>query len=426
MNKKIIISEEQAKSIIAPFLPQKSEKSAPKIVQERFLYHTGDVDNVQNPTPHYSESRWQKWEGAGHETGSFGSGMYFTSAYPRDGRYYKDDTKSAVRKQELSEPGKNNFIQIGDALYCVDTEFYKNLYVLKSENEGKVLETLMESINGFFRTFNYPNKDSVKWRQYKFLQISSYAKKLGLSMPWNYREMCEFAEEYCKNTSIRQTPATIFMEKNGFNGVDASRAGKYDSYWQGSVIYDLSKVEQHITPALGPRNELNLSIGSLADRNMENDLLAQSADPTTFRKDSAFGQEDNPAEVIRVLKRYPYILPAYKFYTLPDSIKPTYLTILYNNILNGYVRTGVDYSLRGYVSIAELTNDWYLKEIYRFRKFQYINIDKKVTSAIVNDLCWGEFKIKKDVAIGFIKAYKGNLEQDYPEEWQMIKDEYGL
>ena len=156
-----------------------SQGQAQKI-EEDYLYHRGHDVDMENPRPHYSEGRWQKWEGAGHETGSFGSGMYFTSEYPRDGRFNDRDKDDIFNAKYNDNKKDERFIKIGEYLYRVNTDFYKNLYKLKSENEGKILEDLMESINSFVRTLNSPNEKSTKLRQRYWLRIVREAKMLGL------------------------------------------------------------------------------------------------------------------------------------------------------------------------------------------------------------------------------------------------------
>ncbi len=423
--KRIIISENQARQIFAGNYPQKMRNTAPKTVQERYLYHTGDIDNVDNPTPHYSEARWQKFEGSGHETGSFGSGMYFTSAYPHDGRWYRDDYKTAINKRERGEGPKKNLIQIGDALYCVDTDFYKNLYVIKSEYEAKLLEGLMEAVNSFVRTYNYDSNRNTKWRQYRWLEINHIAKTLGIKVPWDYRGMCEFAQNYCKDTSIRPTPATIFMEKNGYNGVDATFGGKYDSYWQGSVIYDLSKVEQHIEPVTGPRDEMSIRFGEYG-KNMADSLFNQGrySKLSNYNSDYDYRKLDNPQTVLMILKRYKHILPESNFYSLPDEVKSKYLDILYNNIQSGYIDIDADRAfMNGVPSIKELTTDTYVKNIIKFKKIKFINLNPRVTGAIIHKIAWG-YGIDNDTAVAFVRAYKGDIATEYPDEWEFIQGDY--
>ena len=425
MGKKIIISEEQALRAIAPILPQNSSKSAPKKVQENYLYHRGQVDDEDFPSPYRSEARWQKFDGSGHETGSFGSGMYFTDAHPFDDRFH--DMYDKISGRECEKPGSRRFVKIDDALYSVDTEFYKNLYVVKSQNEAAMLVNLLEAVNSFFRTFQWGWEKETKRRQFRWLQINNIAQKLGLRVPWTYREMCEFAQKYVSDESIRQTPSTIFMELNGFNGVDASRGGKYNSYWQGSVIYDLSKVEQHMTPVLGPRNEWQLAHGGIVYRNMYDDIVDQESNPTYYTKDDdTIKPKEDPQKLLQALKRYPYILPKFRYSGMPDDVRSKYLDILYRNIKSGYVIWEKDRTFfNGACSISELSEYNYLKDIIGFKKYYYINLEKSLTEAIFHKLAWG-YGFEREDVIGFINAYNGNVEQDFPEDWEFIKDDYQL
>ena len=393
-------------------------------IEEDYLYHKGHDINMENPTPHYSEGRWQKWEGAGHETGSFGSGMYFTSQYPHDSRFNDQDKSDIFNAKYDITKDDEKFIKIGEYLYRVNTDFFKNLYKLKSENEGKILEDLMESINSFVRTLNYPNEKSTKLRQRYWLRIVREAKMLGLSMPWDYRGFCEFGLQYCKDTSIRQTPATIFMEKNGFNGVDASRAGRYDSYWQGSVIYDLSKVEKDMTPALGPRDEFKLGM-SYYNRNMTKDVLDNEATPSYYQKDDV--TQDNPQELLMALKRYGGVLPENRYWSLPEEIKKPYLIIVYRNVKSGFISSddnGSFFHYRACGGTKELQKDAYIKDIIKYGLSQYMNLTKGVTTALLNEFSWGSYNVKAEQVLPFLKAYQGNLAQDYPELYDEIREEY--
>ena len=408
--KKIVISPDQAQRI-----------------EEDYLYHKGNDIDMENPEPHYSEARWQKWEGAGHETGSFGSGMYFTSEYPRDGRFDKQDQDDIFNAKYDPRNESEKFIRIGEHLYRVNTDFFKNLYKLKSEGEGKILEDLMESINSFVRTLNYPNEKSTKLRQRYWLRIVREAKMLGLSMPWDYRGFYEFGLQYCKDTSIKQTPATIFMEKNGFNGVDATNAGKYDSYWQGSVIYDLGKVEKDMAPVLGPRDEWRLKMSDYYNRNMTHDVLNNDATPTFYQKDDV--TKDSPEELLKALKRYSGVLPANRYWGLPEEIKRPYLMIVYRNIKSGFISSDKDtvsFHFKAYGGVKELCNDVYLKDIVRFQLYKFINIPA-VAGALLDALSWKTWwDIDKDTVLGFLNTYEGDVTKDYPQQYEDIVDEYQI
>ena len=421
--RKIIISESQAGRIVADKWGQKSVKSADTSLQEDYLYHRGRNVDVDNPEPHHSENRWHKWEGAGHETGSFGSGMYFTSRFSRDDRF-NDAEKTDIFHAEYN-PNLDNkkFIQIGQGLYRVNTDFFKNLYVLKSQNEGDLLVELMENINAYVRSVAYSSKanstNSTKSRQRMWILIQNYAKMLGLRVPWDYRGFYEFSRDYIKNESIKQTPATIFMELNGFNGVDASHAGKYDTYWQGSVIYDLNKVSE-ITPVLGPRDEFQLRYNDL-NRNMTGDVIARKENPTTY-SDGSYGRpKDEPTTLLKALKRYPYVLPAGKLWSLPDDVKSKYLGILYNNLKTGYVSQG----LWGGEPVRLLRDGEYIKNIIKTGHTEYMNLDKKLTEYILFELSFG-LVADKARALEFINAYNGDIMKDFPAVMEDVAEEFNL
>lgn len=437
--RKFIISESQAEQIIALKRGQKSQKVAPKTVQyfdepapedmqEDYLYHIGRNVDVNNPQPYYSEDRWRKWEGAGHETGSFGSGMYFTDAYPYDNRY-NDEKKDAIKKAYVDwRKDGEKFIQIGDGIYRVNTDFFKNLYILKSQGEGEILEELMEKINAFVRSCNYEDyrgtSFGVKRRQRYWLVIQRNAKLLGLRVPWTYREFYNFAYSYIQDTTIKQTPATIFMEMNGFNGVDASRAGRYNSYHQGSVIYDLSKVETEMVPVQGTRDNFRLAHNDLY-RTMTDDVLDNKASTSHFR-DGKYGTEkDNPEELMKALRRYDMILDHSKFSSLPEEYKSEYLKVMYRNIKNGYISLDPSHGYYPGRKDNLRTIKEYVKDFVRYQAYYFMNINPSITQGILNELSWG-YGIKKEVAINFVKSYNGDLSKDFPEDYEEVKEEFGF
>lgn len=418
--RKIIISEDQVRPIIAEKMRQKNRNFAGNVLQEVYLYHRGRDVDVDNPEPYRSENRWRKWEGSGHETGTFGSGMYFTSEDSYDNRFNdreKDDIFNA--KYDATKDGEK-FIKIGEGLYRVDTDFFKNLYVLKSEKEGDLLVELMEAVNSYVRYVAYDSHKSTKNRQRLWMMMQHYSKLLGLRVPWDYRGLYEFAVSYVKDESIRQTPSTIFMEMNGYNGVDATRAGKYNSYWQGSVIYDLSKVSD-ITPVSGPRDEFKLRYYGELDRTMTDDALSRK-DSTSYYRDGKYGSaKEDPEQLLKALKRYPYVLEPSKFWSLPNEIKPKYLSMLYNNIRTGYVTA----SRFSDTPIKRLMDKEYIKNIILYKAVKFINLDPKLTEALLHEFSWG-FTVDKETVLMFLNAYQGNIAQDYPEDWEEIKSEYSL
>lgn len=403
------------------------------LIKEGYLYHRGAGLDMNNPEPYHSEGRVQKWEGAGHETGSFGSGTYFTSIDPRDGNLSDDDKRLArgsygvegrfIRlKGDNGEGGWRN----RSGLYRVDTSFYSNLYQLKSEKEGDLLKALMNGINGYVSYCDELNYDDGSGRDYKYiymrerqnryLKLTNLAKTLGLNFPWNYREFYKFAQEYKANTNIRQTPATIFMEKNGYNGVDATYGGKYDSYWEGSVIYDLNKVKGEIKPVKNPRDEFKLhNYDKSFSRDMYTDILNGRSDPQYFKDGEYGGEADDSSKILAALKRYPMVLSANKFWALPEDIKGKYLRILLTNIQRGFINIKDPYNWYKTDGMRELQNDAYIRAICENGVVDYVNLNDRLASNIYYELSKDWKYEDKNMIMSFINAYKGNSEDVFEE-----------
>ena len=71
--------------------------------------------------------------------------------------------------------------------------------------------------------------------------ISRNAEALNLKCP-SYYKLTRMAQEHGKDKDAIQSFSTLFMELNGYNGVNVSGVEYYDNTLHGSVIYDLSKV----------------------------------------------------------------------------------------------------------------------------------------------------------------------------------------
>ena len=83
--------------------------------------HYGGYDNGyghggHNMKPHMSDNKYVM---VGRDTGHFGSGTYFST-------YSFSDTQSQPLRDSMNNPDPN-FIQIGDNVYRVDLDLYKNL-----------------------------------------------------------------------------------------------------------------------------------------------------------------------------------------------------------------------------------------------------------------------------------------------------------
>ena len=198
------------------------------IAESEWNFHFGKEHNMR---PYLSDNKFRM---AGRETGHFGSGTYFST-------YRDNDSLNQYR-----DGGNPNFIQVGDNVYRVDFDLYKNLYRVSSKKQGAVLYTMLRNLNrmsnrishlGRFNRSNafYDNADLYQ-------KIKSNADGLGLKCP-SYYELTRMAQRLGQDEDNIRSLSTIFMEWNGYNGVNVSGIEYYDSRMHGSVIYDLSKVD---------------------------------------------------------------------------------------------------------------------------------------------------------------------------------------
>ena len=199
--------------------------------ESEWNFHFGKNHNGE---PYLSDNKRQM---GGRETGHFGSGTYFST--------YKgefDNRSSVVDKYGdgygVSNP---NFIEIADNVYRVDFDLYKNLYRVRSKKQGDILYTMMRNLNNMYNKIawlGYFNPKSANYDNAENYQIiKRNAKALGLRCP-SYFELTRMAQ---RHEGI-QSFSTVFMEWNGYNGVNVSGVDYYDNTKHGSVIYDLSKV----------------------------------------------------------------------------------------------------------------------------------------------------------------------------------------
>ncbi len=204
-----------------------TQKQYGVLKESEWNFHFGHNHSLE---PHLSDNKRQM---GGRETGHFGSGTYF-STY----RQMKDIDNYG----ELNRNQNPNFIEIKDHVYRVDFDLYKNLYRVRSKRQGDVLYTMMKNLNNMYnkiayqgyynpRTANYDNAENYQI-------IKRNAEALGLRCP-SYFELTRMAQ---RHEGI-QSFSTVFMEWNGYNGVNVSGVDYYDSTKHGSVIYDLSKTD---------------------------------------------------------------------------------------------------------------------------------------------------------------------------------------
>lgn len=206
------------------------------IGEAEWNYHIGSSHDMR---PYLSDNKFQMF---GRETGHFGSGTYFSTykgPYDTDrGRYV-----SSHDNERNTDP---HFIQVGNHLYRVDFDLYRNLYRVRSKRQGDILYTMMRNLNVMFNRISYLgefNRNTAQYdnaRQYQI--IKQNAEALGLKCP-SYYELTRMAQEHAKDKDAIQSFSTLFMEWNGYNGVNVSGVGYYDNTKHGSVIYDLGKTD---------------------------------------------------------------------------------------------------------------------------------------------------------------------------------------
>ena len=186
--------------------------------------------------PHMSDNKHVM---VGRDTGHFGSGTYFST-------YSFSDTQSQPLRDSMNNPDPN-FIQIGDNVYRVDLDLYKNLYRVRSKKQGDILYTMMKNLNMMYNKIchymgNFEDGSHANYNNAISYQIiSRNAEALNLKCP-SYYKLTRMAQEHGKDKDAIQSFSTLFMELNGYNGVNVSGVEYYDNTLHGPVIYDLSKV----------------------------------------------------------------------------------------------------------------------------------------------------------------------------------------
>ena len=194
--------------------------------ESEWNYHVGSNHDLR---PYVSDNKFQMF---GRETGHFGSGTYFST--------YRGN-KDIESYGSLGVNADSNFIKVGEHVYRVDFDLYKNLYRVRSKRQGDILYTMMRNLNALYNRIVFLGKFSVNAANYDnssyYQVIRKNADALGLKCP-SYYALTRMAQRH----EGVQSFSTLFMEWNGYNGVNVSGIDEYDNTKHGSVIYDLSKV----------------------------------------------------------------------------------------------------------------------------------------------------------------------------------------
>jgi len=316
------------------------------LIEADYNYHSGSV-NLSNLKPYGSDNIWRM---QGRGTGHFGSGMYFSTYKLRDKADYDKKYGSAFKDM-------SGLIQVGDSVYRVNMDFYKNLYRVKSNEQGKWLFNTLKELNDIFYSFLYGHGDISK----RYLVVVNNLSYLGLKVP-KYREFINMLKQAASdfNSMYNKTQAsssasfsTRIMEWNGYNGVNVSGVWDWDNTLHGSVIYDLNKIDGDMKSV--DINTLFININkkgvigthdSLENRLLSNDVI--------YDKKQMDELNSMPLERSKVLvKRYYNWF--FDFDGLRDELKKVYLQSLHtkliedpdmaNNITDKNIKMIINYNL---------------------------------------------------------------------------------
>lgn len=319
--------------------------------------------------------------------GHFGSGTYFCT--------YKNDNLN----DDSIEGGQ--FIKIRDGLYRVDMDFYKNLYRVKSEKQGDVLYSLLKELNSFYNNINPYDKNNTNFNlSSKYELIRANSSSLGLKCP-SYMKLIRLAQEHGDSES-RKSFSTLFMEMNGFNGVNVNGIPKYDNTTHGSVIYDVSKVDGDIEQAT-PQNLFfadGPSSTSIVAADDGDTAQALQGHKKSFLWMSSLSDMDDK-KALRYAKNYAYVgnvIPYMYWENKSDLFKQRYLRILYNTAMSN--RSFTD------TLIFELRDD------HSFMDFVASNAPYYVNLANYND----------SLLVRFFNELPSNVSWDASDEEQLEED----
>lgn len=179
----------------------------------------------------------------GRGTGHFGSGTYLST--------YKQDSDFNVDSKRVRDALEKNYgeplIQVSPKIYAIDLDRY-NLYKPKNTRHAEILFELLKNINYLF----YAVESDTKLKQKKeyLTDILDSCKKLNLEFTKEFvkKVKYEVLPNYSKNyrggedLKYKASISTMFMEDNGWNGVNVNNIPTFDNTRHGSVIYDMKNV----------------------------------------------------------------------------------------------------------------------------------------------------------------------------------------
>ena len=380
------------------------------VIEEDFNYHFSH-GKEHDGRPYVSDNKFQM---VGRDTGHFGSGTYFST--------YRFDDSADIKqynKERINEP---NFIKIKDNVYRVDLDFYKNLYKVPNERWGNVLYTTLQNVNALYNRVS--NGDYNCSRQYQI--IKNNCSHIGLNCP-SYLDFMRMAKIHTQNNSDIRSFSTVFMEWNGYNGVNVSGIFKFDNTLHGSVVYDLSKVGNDIQKV--PQGDLDnfkyfMSLNgrgtsSSVAYDSDEDYNMMALDGKNEYKWLSKLNTFSPQQIKRLLKNYAdsgnIIDSEYLDYINP-SIMKWYLTFIFNsheelcdNVISNF----------NYIDIIKEQNLWYWLNYNSDRTSVFVNLMKRFYGDLDWDLDDSQINTEMVKYMNFLKS-KMSRDLNYIEEKYLI------
>lgn len=401
-----------------------SESVIPSLLNEKdwnyhYLHH-----GKHDMKPYGSDSKYVM---AGRETGHFGSGTYFSS--------YRNNENLKNLGQD-NEDGR--FIKIADNVYRVDMDLYKNLYRVWNKRQGDVLYTLLRDMNRFYNRITEFGKFIPKNARYSnsdlYQRMMRNAASLELKLP-SYYELTRMAQRHEGDQSF----STLFMEYNGYNGVNVSGVEFYDNTTHGSVIYDLSKVGGEMKVVI-PNGLWRLDNDRAYDDSVVYDSIGDYEAIALDGNNSFWWDKINtlpPNRVKRILKNYAStgnILEYFQIDEMDDSLRKWYLRMIFQtDPSDRWGRHAIDELMKDLGRFGDLVskNDaWYYANYHSKSAFRH-------ASGFNNLLTWYSYNLDWNMSTEEEQADKRKFadklmqymtrplmddEKEYLEKWLEVDD----
>lgn len=196
------------------------------------------IDLIDNPKP-YGGGTDSIYMMRGRDTGHFGSGTYLSTYRDVD-----NDTYNQLKNYHTTDD--KPIVKLDNGTYLMDLDRF-DLYKPETREHAELLFNTLRKINSAFFTYlsNGMSSDVKKM----LVDINDNLKVLDLKIPDGFfKEAIKLAQKMGSNYIHNYNPefkaslSTIFMEKNGWNGVNVNGIEGFDNTLHGSVIYHLNKV----------------------------------------------------------------------------------------------------------------------------------------------------------------------------------------